>query len=102
MTGWGRVGQRFLLDGHAGYGITFGMKVAVSIPDRVFDDAELLARQLNTSRSDLYARALAAFIGTHEPDRVTQCVNDVVDAVGASPDIFAPAAARRVLDRIEW
>lgn len=78
------------------------MKVAVSIPDEVFDEAELLARQLNTSRSDLYARALAAFVGTRAPDRVTEAMNEVVDAVGEAPDDFARAAARRVFDRVEW
>ena len=78
------------------------MKVAVSIPDPVFDEAELLARKLKTSRSEIYARALAAFVADHAPDRVTDAMNDVVDAVGGSPDEFADAAARRVLERVEW
>jgi metal-responsive CopG/Arc/MetJ family transcriptional regulator len=78
------------------------MKVAVSIPDPVFAEAELLAKRLNTSRSEIYARALDAFVGTHAPDRVTQAMNEVVDAVGGAPDEFARAAARRVLDRVEW
>ncbi len=78
------------------------MKVAVSIPDPVFSEAELLAERLNTSRSDIYARALAAFVGEHSPDRVTQAMNDVVDAVGAEPEAFAKQAARGVFDRAEW
>ncbi len=78
------------------------MKVAVSIPDPVFSEAELLAKRLNTTRSDIYARALGAYIATHAPDRVTQAMNDVVDAIGAAPDDFARAAARRVLDQTEW
>jgi len=83
-------------------GITFGMKVAVSIPDRVFEEAERLASQLKTSRSALYARALAAFVGNHAQDSVTETMNAVVDRVGASPDPFSRAAARRVLERVEW
>jgi len=83
-------------------GYTFGMKVAVSIPDRVFTEAERLAAHLKTSRSELYARALAAFVGNHAQDRVTEKMNAVVDAVGASPDPFSQAAARRVLERVEW
>lgn len=78
------------------------MKVAVSIPDPVFAEAELLARRLNTTRSDIYARALDAFVGTHAPDRVTEAINSVVDAVGVEPDGFVRAAARRVLERVEW
>jgi metal-responsive CopG/Arc/MetJ family transcriptional regulator len=79
-----------------------GMKIAVSIPDPVFAEAELLAKRLKTSRSEIYARALRAFIGNHAPDRVTESMNHVVDAVGTSPDAFADAAARRALAKIEW
>ena len=78
------------------------MKVAVSIPDRVFAEAERLAAHLKTSRSELYARALAAFVGNHAQDRVTERMNAVVDAVGESPDPFSHAAARRVFERVEW
>ncbi len=68
------------------------MKVAVSIPDNVFDEAELLAKQLNTSRSNLHSRALREFIGRRTPDRVTQAMNDAVDAAGNEPDDFSGAA----------
>ena len=78
------------------------MKVAVSIPDDVFEEADALAARLRTTRSDVYARALAAYVGEHDTDRVTETMNDVVDAVGASRDEFTRAAARRVLERSEW
>lgn len=82
--------------------ITKGMKIAVSIPDRVFNEAEQLAKRMKTSRSNLYARALAAYVGDHAPDHVTKAINDVVDAVGTEPDGFARAAAQRALERTEW
>ena len=85
-----------------GFSITKGMKVAVSIPDRVFQEAERLALHLKTSRSELYARALAAFVGNHDQDRVTERMNAAVDAVGASSDPFSRAASRRVFERVEW
>jgi predicted transcriptional regulator len=78
------------------------MKVAVSIPDDVFDDAEEMARQLRTSRSNLYARALAEFVKRRAPDRITQAINAVIDEVGTQPDGFTKAAARRALERSEW
>lgn len=81
---------------------TTGMKTAVSIPDELFEEADRLAERLNTSRSDVYARALAEFVGNHAPDRVTEAMNAVMDAVGEEPDSFSKAAARRVLDRVEW
>ena len=82
------------------------MKVAVSIPDPVFDEAEQLARRLKTSRSEIYARALAAYVGDHAPDRITLAMNQAVDAIAgvrvSGPDAFAAAAAKHVFDRVEW
>lgn len=79
-----------------------GMKVAVSIPDPIFAGAEALVRQLKTSRSEIYARALDEFIGSHAPDRVTEALDEAIDAVGNEPDTFATAAARRTFSKIEW
>jgi len=78
------------------------MKVAVSIPDEVFAETESLAKQLKTSRSELYSRALGEFLGRHAPDRVTELMDRVVAAVGDKPDSFSKRAARRVLRRVEW
>ncbi len=82
------------------------MKVAVSIPDDIFEDAEILTRKLGTSRSEVYARALAAFVGDHVPDTVTQTMNQALDAIGETAGEvggdFTRRAARRVLDRVEW
>jgi metal-responsive CopG/Arc/MetJ family transcriptional regulator len=41
------------------------MKVAVSIPDPIFAEAEALVKQFGTSRSELYRRALGEFISRH-------------------------------------
>ena len=81
---------------------TKGMKVAVSIPDPVFVEAELLAKRLKAPRSEIYARALAAFVGNYAPDRVTQAMDDAIDAVGGVSDDFVRAAARQTLGRTEW
>ena len=78
------------------------MKVAVSIPDDIFAEAEALAKRLKTSRSDIFSRALGEFIGHHAPDRVTDLMNDVIREVGEEPDAFRVAASRRVLKNSEW
>jgi hypothetical protein len=83
-------------------GHTDGMKVAVSIPDDVFAEAEALAKRLKSSRSEIYSRALGEFIGHHASDRVTDLMNDVVREIGPEPDAFAVAAGRRILKKIEW
>ena len=78
------------------------MKVAVSIPDPVFAEAEALAKQFGTSRSELYRRALGEFVSRHAADPVTCAMNEVVDAVGADTDEFGAEVSRRVMKRVEW
>lgn len=80
------------------------MKTAVSIPDHVFEEAERLAEELKTSRSQLYSKALAEFVARHSPDRVTETMNRVIQALGAEaePDEFSRRAARRVLEQVDW
>ena len=78
------------------------MKTAISIPDDVFEEAERLADRLQTSRSQLYTRALAEFVARHDEDRVQAAMNAVVDEVGPASDDFVRAAARQTLRRVEW
>jgi predicted transcriptional regulator len=87
---------------HAAAGNTTGMKAAVSIPDEVFEEGERLARRLQTSRSQLYARALAEFVVQHEEDKVTACMNRVLEDVGVEVEDFTRRAARRTLRHVEW
>jgi metal-responsive CopG/Arc/MetJ family transcriptional regulator len=78
------------------------MKVAVSIPDDVFTEAEDLAKSLNASRSEIYSRALSEFLRRHAPDRVTELMNRVVAATDEPADPFTKRAARAVMRRVEW
>jgi len=83
-------------------GHTSGMKTAVSIPDDVFEDAERLASRLRTSRSQLYARALAEFVARHDDDRVTSLMDQAVREAGGEADAFVQAVAQQSLQRVEW
>lgn len=83
-------------------GYTLGMKTAVSIPDDVFEEAERLASDLRTSRSQLYSRALREYVTRHSPDRITEAMNRALDEVGIDVDEFSQLAARRVLEKVEW
>jgi len=78
------------------------MKTAVSIPDDVFEDAERLASRLQTSRSKLYARALAEFVARHDDDGVTALMNEAVREAGGGSDDFLRAAVRQAVQRSEW
>jgi len=79
------------------------MKTAVSIPDDVFEEAEQLASELKTSRSNLYSRALREFVTRHGSDSVTEAMKRVIDQVGQQEvDAFRQEAARLAFARIEW
>ena len=53
------------------------MKTAISIPDDLFDAADRLARRLDISRSELYQRAVSAFVAAHDQEAVTETLNQV-------------------------
>jgi metal-responsive CopG/Arc/MetJ family transcriptional regulator len=78
------------------------MKTAVSIPDEVFEDAERLVSRLQTSRSKLYARALAEFVARHDDDRVTALMDEAVREAGRQGDAFVAAAAKQSMQHAEW
>jgi len=79
------------------------MKTAVSLPDRVYRDAERYAKRTRKSRSQLYAEALSEYLARHAPDEVTENMNAVVAQLGEpGPDPFVARAARRVLKSVEW
>lgn len=78
------------------------MKTAVSVPDKVFREAEAHARRTKKSRSQLYSEALSEYLARHSPDPVTEAMNRVVDELDEAVDPFLSEAARRVLERIEW
>ena len=77
------------------------MKTAISVPDRVFREADRLAKRLKKSRSELYSEAVAEYLGRHAPDAITAALNDVCDAAGAEDDGFVAEASRRALGRDE-
>jgi len=59
------------------------MKTAISIPDDLFENAENLAQRLGVSRSQLYQRAIAAFLEIHGGQLVSEALDDVY---GSEPD----------------
>lgn len=78
------------------------MKTAVSVPDRLFRDAERHAKRAHLSRSRLYSDAIAEYLARHSPEDVTEAMNAVADSIDTTPDPFVVAAARQVLARVEW
>jgi metal-responsive CopG/Arc/MetJ family transcriptional regulator len=71
------------------------MKVALSIPDELFDSAEALTKRLGVSRSRLYATALAEFVAKNRGRKITERLNTVYE----SEDSRLPLAVRRLQGR---
>ncbi len=53
------------------------MKTAISLPDATFRRADLVARRLGISRSELYVKALEAYLGPPTDDEITAKLNEV-------------------------
>ena len=71
------------------------MKVALSIPDELFQSGEILSKRLGVSRSRLYATALAEFVAKNRGRKITERLN----AIYASQDGRLPRALRRMQSR---
>lgn len=78
------------------------MKTAISVRDPIFNQAVRLARRLKKSRSALFSEALAEYLARHDPEAITEAMNEVCVEVDSRPDRALSAAARRVLERSEW
>lgn len=77
-------------------------KVAVSIPERLYEDAEACASEMEVNRSQLYALALAAFLHDHKDEWITERMNEVYSKPENSEDVefrsHAKAHARKMLE----
>jgi predicted transcriptional regulator len=91
--------QKSLTASHT-FGITFGMKTAVSIPDDIFAAAEKLAGELDLSRSALYAKALKELIQRLNDEAITAQINAALeDGPRLKADPSFSARMRRELER---
>lgn len=73
------------------------MKVAISLPDEVFESADVLAEALGMSRSELYATAVAEHLAKHRDREITSRLNQVYanQPSGLAPE-FRQAQGRSV------
>jgi metal-responsive CopG/Arc/MetJ family transcriptional regulator len=78
------------------------MKIAISVPDPVFEAAEALARELKVSRSQLYSRALAAYLDTRGAAAVSEKLNAVYAADPQRIDRALARAQSATLDDETW
>jgi metal-responsive CopG/Arc/MetJ family transcriptional regulator len=78
------------------------MKVAVSVPDPLFRDAEAVSRRLRVPRSQLYSKALEAFVRQHSDQDVTARLDAVVARLPPEDRDPWEGPAIEVLRREKW
>jgi len=78
------------------------MKIAVSIPDEVFEDAEYLAHRQGKSRSKLYADAIAEYVGVYSTESITEQLNSVYGIEDSTLDSPLEMAQFQSLDEENW
>ena len=76
------------------------VKIAVSIPDPLFEAADRVARMRKVSRSHLYAIALEQLLATEDDTEITARLNTVYAATQPTTEV---RATRRVITvRESW
>jgi hypothetical protein len=83
-------------------GYTERVKTAVSVPDDLFRLAESTARHLGVSRSELYAKALAAFLKQQDGSAITERLNNVYSRKPAKLDPGLHRGQMRSLPKDGW
>ncbi len=78
------------------------MKTAISIPDKVFDSADRLARKLKISRSQLYAKAVEEFVAEQTRMSVREKLDQVYAAESSSMDPALARAQAAAVPREDW
>ena len=78
------------------------MKIALSIPDELFETAETLSKRLGLSRSRLYATALADYVAKHRGRKTTDRLNAVYVDQSSRLDAPVRRAQRRSIGSGRW
>jgi hypothetical protein len=78
------------------------MKIAISVPDKVFQAGERLAREKGISRSELYANALSEYLGVHGAAAITARLDTLYAKVDSRLDPALALAQQRLLADEAW
>jgi len=78
------------------------MKTAISIPDPLFQAAEIFAKRLKKSRSELYAEAVSEYINTHKNQDVIKTLNEIYAHESSTVDKELYRMQSRSVVKGEW
>jgi metal-responsive CopG/Arc/MetJ family transcriptional regulator len=78
------------------------MKTAISIPNKVFQNAEKLATKMGLSRSQLYVTAIQHYVDGHTDETVTAKLNDVYGQSDSNLDPALKKLQAKSLTKDGW
>jgi metal-responsive CopG/Arc/MetJ family transcriptional regulator len=78
------------------------MKTAISLPDSVFEEAEMLAQQLGLSRSELYTKALQVYLRRYNREQILLKLNQVYSKESSKLDPVMARMQFMSLPREDW
>ena len=82
------------------------MKIAISVPDETFERVTKRAKELGTSRSELFSRATTHYLDELDAASVTHQIDLALESLGDGDDAAADAVAagRRLVRSMddEW
>ncbi|MEH2393935.1 MAG: ribbon-helix-helix domain-containing protein [Nostoc sp.] len=78
------------------------MKTAISLPDSIFEEAEALAIQLGVSRSELYTKALKAYLQKYNRNQMLNQLNKVYSEDSSELDPVLAKLQFMSLPREDW
>jgi metal-responsive CopG/Arc/MetJ family transcriptional regulator len=78
------------------------MKTAISIPDEVFNEAELFAKNNGISRSQLFTQAVQYFVSLKKKDSITQKLNEVYSKENSSLEMQMGTMQFSSIEKEEW
>lgn len=82
--------------------ILFAMKTAISLSDDLFLEADVFAKTLGMSRSELFATAVREYIKTHSRADLTERINAACAIIDSRlPPDLAQTTRRKLLE-VEW
>jgi metal-responsive CopG/Arc/MetJ family transcriptional regulator len=78
------------------------MKTAISLPDSVFEEAEALSQRLGLSRSELYTKALQAYLKKYNRHQILHKLNQVYSQESSELDPMLAKMQFVSLPREDW
>lgn len=78
------------------------MKVAISLPDPIFDAAERLAKQRHVPRSQLFAEALKEYVSRHGSEAITARLNEVYASEDSGVETPLAQAQLAAIEHEAW